>query len=124
MPRSQIRALRLTDGEQHKKRAAIDCYRSQLHLFPERFTRFARSTEIYYEPDPPEAVATRYGFEMSRTSLNLNLEIDAPQLLRRARENLFVFFPCDVDPGTLRINLRIRRKTFGLEDGRTGALLR
>ena len=124
MPRSQIRALRLTDGERYKKRAAIDCYRSQLHLFPERFTRFARSTEIYYEPDPPEAVATRYGFEMSRTSLNLNLEIDAPQLLRRAREILFVFSPCDVDPVTWRINLRFRRKPLVLEDAGTGAFLR
>jgi LmbE family N-acetylglucosaminyl deacetylase len=124
MPRSQIRALRLTDGERHKKRAAIDCYRSQLHLFPERFTRFARSTEIYYEPDPPETVATRYGFEMSRTSLNLNLEIDAPQLLRRAREILFVFSPCDVDPITWRINLRFPRKPLVLEDAGTGAFLR
>src|SRR5260221_11349768 len=100
MPRSMKRALRLTDGDQPKKRAAIDCYRSQLHLFPERFTRFARSTEIYYEPDPPEAVATRYGFEMSRTSLNLNLEIDAPQLVSRTREILFLFSPCELDPVT------------------------
>src|SRR5260221_12978997 len=114
MPRSQIRALRLTDGEQHKKRAAIDCYRSQLHLFPERFTRFARSTEIYYEPDPPEAVATRYGFEMSRTSLNLNLEIDAPQLLRRAAWISFVFSPSSGAPGSWRFNSLFTRNTLVL----------
>jgi len=124
MPRSQIRELRLTDGEQHKKRGAIDCYRSQLHLFPERFIRFARPTEIYYEPDPPETVATWYGFEMSRTSLNLILKIDAPQQLRRAREILFVFSPCDVDPITWRINLGFRHKPLVLEDAGTGVFLR
>jgi LmbE family N-acetylglucosaminyl deacetylase len=120
MPGSRIRELRLTDGEQHKKRSAIDCYRSQLHLFPERFTRFARPMEIYYESDPP---ATG-GFQMSRTPLNLNLEIDVPQLLRRAREILFVFSPCDVDPITWRINLGFQRKPLVLEDAGTGAFLR
>jgi LmbE family N-acetylglucosaminyl deacetylase len=124
MPPSQIRELRLTDGEQRKKRNAIDCYRSQLHLFPTRFTRFARPTEIYYESDPPETVATRYGFEMSHTSRHLNLEIDAPALLRSAREILFVFSPCDVDPITWRINLRFRRKPLVLEDAGTGVFLR
>jgi hypothetical protein len=124
MPPSPIRELRLTDGEQRKKRSAIDCYRSQLHLFPERFTRFARPTEIYYESDPPETIAARYGFEMSRTSLNLNLGIDAPQLLKRAQEILFVFSPSDADPITWRINLRFRRKPLVLEDSRTGAFLR
>ena len=124
MPGSQIREFRLTDGEQRRKRRAIDCYRSQLHLFPERFTRFARPTEIYYESDPPETGATQYGFEISRTSLNLNLEIDAPQLLRRAREILFVFSPCDVDPITWRINLGFQHKPLVLEDAGTGAFLR
>jgi LmbE family N-acetylglucosaminyl deacetylase len=122
MPRSPIREFRLTEGEQLKKRRAINCYRSQLHLFPERFTRFAQPTEIYYESDPPETIATR--FEMSRTSLNLNLEMDAPLLLRRAREILFVFSPCDVDPITWRINLRFRHKPLVLEDAGTGAFLR
>jgi len=61
---------------------------------------------------------------MSRTSLNLNLEIDAPQLLRRAQEILFVFSPCDVDPITWRISLRCRRKPLVLEDAGTGAFLR
>ena len=124
MPRSPIRELRLTEGERLKKRGAINCYRSQLHLFPERFTRFAQPTEIYYESDPLETVATRYGFEMSRTSLHLNLGIDAPQLLRRAREILFVFSPSDVDPITWRINLRFRRKPLVLEDAGTGSFLR
>jgi LmbE family N-acetylglucosaminyl deacetylase len=123
MPRSRIREFRLTEAEQLKKRGAINCYRSQLHLFPERFTRFARPTEIYYESDPPETVATRYRFEMSLTSLNLKLEIGAPQLLRRAREILFVFSPCDVDPITWRINLQFRRKPLVLEDAGTGAFL-
>jgi hypothetical protein len=123
MPGSPLRELRLTDGEQRKKRSAIDCYRSQLHLFPERFTRFARPMEIYYESDPPETGATRYGVEISRTSLNLNLEIDIPQLLRRAREILFVFSPCDVDPITWRINLGFQRKPLVLEDAGTGAFL-
>lgn len=120
VPGSQIRELRLTDGEQRKKRSAIDCYRSQLHLFPERFTRFARPIEIYYESDPPETG----GFQMSRTPLNLNLEIDEPQLLRRAREILFVFSPCDVDPITWRINLGFQHKPLVLEDAGTGAFLR
>jgi hypothetical protein len=61
---------------------------------------------------------------MSRTSLNLNLEIDAPQLLRRAREILFVFSPCDVDPITWRINLGFQHKPLVLEDAGTGAFLR
>jgi len=61
---------------------------------------------------------------MSRTSLNLNLEIDAPQLLKRAREILFVFSPCDVDPITWRINLGFQHKPLVLEDAGTGAFLR
>jgi hypothetical protein len=61
---------------------------------------------------------------MSRTSLNLNLEIDAPQLLRRAREILFVFSPCDVDPISWRINLGFQHKPLVLEDAGTGAFLR
>ena len=124
MPESVIRELRLTDGEQHRKRNAIDCYRSQLHLFPKRFTRFAQPTEIYYESDPPETVATRYGFVTSRTMRDLNLEIAAPLLLRRAREILFVFSPGDADPITWRINLGCRRKPLVLEDAGTGAFLR
>jgi hypothetical protein len=80
--------------------------------------------EIYYESDPPETGATRYGFEISRTSLNLNLEIEVPQLLRRAREILFVFSPCDLDPITWRINLRFQGKPLVLEDAGTGAFLR
>lgn len=124
MPELQMRAFRLTDGEQRKKRSAIDCYFSQLHLFPERFTRFARPMEIYYESDPPETGATRYGFEISRTSLNLNLEIEVSQLLRRAREILFVFSPCDLDPITWRINLGFQGKPLVLEDAGTGAFLR
>jgi LmbE family N-acetylglucosaminyl deacetylase len=124
MPGSEIRALRLTKAEQRKKRSAIDCYFSQLHLFPERFTRFARPMEIYYESDPPETGATHYGFEIGRTSLNLNLEIDVPQLLSRAREILFVFSPCDLDPITWRINLGFQGKPLVLEDAGTGAFLR
>jgi LmbE family N-acetylglucosaminyl deacetylase len=124
MPQSEIRPFRLTDGEQRKKRTAIDCYFSQLHLFPERFTRFARPIEIYYESDPPETGATQCGFEISRTSLNLNLEIGSPQLLRRAREMLFVFSPCDLDPITWRINLEFQGKPLVLEDAGTGAFLR
>jgi LmbE family N-acetylglucosaminyl deacetylase len=124
MPRSPTQELRLTDGEQRRKRAAIDCYRSQLHLFPDRFTRFAQPSEVYYQSDSPEIVASQYGFEMSHESLNLELEIDAPQLLERAREILFVFSPSDVDPITWRINLRFGGKPFVLEDAGTGAFLR
>jgi LmbE family N-acetylglucosaminyl deacetylase len=124
MPESTIRELRLTDREQRQKRSVIDCYRSQLHLFPERFTRFAQPTEIYYESDSPETVAARYGLKMSRTSLNLTLEIAAPRLLWRAREILLVFSPGDTDPITWRINLNYRRKPLVLEDAGTGAFLR
>jgi LmbE family N-acetylglucosaminyl deacetylase len=123
MPQSPVRHLRLTDEEQGGKRSAIDCYRSQLHLLPERFTRFAQPTEIYYESSPPETVGTWYRFEMSSTSLNLNLEIGPPELLKRAREVLFVFSPNDADPITWRINLGFRSKPFVLEDAGTGAFL-
>jgi LmbE family N-acetylglucosaminyl deacetylase len=124
MPQLPARKFRLTEEEQRQKRTAISCYRSQLHLFPERFTRFAQPSEIYYDSDSPEPVATRYSFEVSRTSRNLNLEMDAPQLLRRAREILFVFSPSDVDPITWRINLTFGRKPLVLEDAGTGAFLR
>jgi LmbE family N-acetylglucosaminyl deacetylase len=123
MPQSPTRELRLTDEEQRGKRSAIDCYRSQLHLFPERFTRFAQPAEIYYESDHPDTVATRYGFEINRTSPNLNLEVDAPQLFKRAREVIFVFSPSDVDPITWRINLGFRDRPLVLKDAGTGAFL-
>ena len=124
MPASSTGDLRLTEAEQRRKRATIDCYRSQLHLFPERFTRFAQPIEVYYKSDPPETAAKHYGFEMTHEPLGLNLEVDAPELLQRAQEMLFVFSPFDADPITWRINLRFRRKPFVLEDGGTGAFLR
>jgi LmbE family N-acetylglucosaminyl deacetylase len=124
MPGSPTRELELTEPEQDRKRATIDCYRSQLHLFPDRFTSFARPTEVFYQSDPVETAATQYGFGMSHGPRGLNLEINASRLLRRAREILFVFSPFDADPITWRINLRFGDKPFVLEDGGTGAFLR
>jgi LmbE family N-acetylglucosaminyl deacetylase len=124
MLRSPIRELHLTDREQERKRAAIDCYKSQLQLFPERFRRFAQPTEVFYHSVPPVTLAPGYGFEMSHGSLSLNLSVNAPQLLKRVREILFVFSPSDADPVTWRINLGFPGKPFVLEDAATGAFLR
>ncbi len=123
LPVSPTRELHLTEEERLRKRATIDCYGSQLHLFPERFTRFAQPTEAYYQSDPTETAAVHHGLRVSHGPLSLNLEIDAPQLLQRAREILFVFSPYDADPITWRINLRFGRRPFVLEDGGTGAFL-
>jgi LmbE family N-acetylglucosaminyl deacetylase len=124
MPASPSRQLNLTETERRRKRATIECYRSQLHLFPERFTRFAQPIEVFYQSDRPETAAAQHGFAMSNGPLHLNLEISAPELLRRAREVLFVFSPFDADPITWRVSLRFRNKPFVLEDGGTGAFLR
>jgi LmbE family N-acetylglucosaminyl deacetylase len=123
MPESPVRSLRLTDEELHRKRNAIDCHRSQLYLFPQRFTQFAQPTEIYYESDSAETMAARYGFELKRTSLNLSLELDSAELLKRAREILLVFSPYDADPIAWRIKLSSGCKPLVLEDAGTGAFL-
>jgi LmbE family N-acetylglucosaminyl deacetylase len=124
MPGSPTRVLQLTETEQDRKRATIDCYRSQLHLFPDRFTNFAQPTEVFYEADPAETAATQYGFATNHGSCGLRLEIKGSRLLRRAREILLVFSPFDADPITWRINLRFGDKPFVVEDGGTGAFLR
>jgi LmbE family N-acetylglucosaminyl deacetylase len=123
IPQSPVRDLRLTGEELDRKRSAIECHRTQLHLFPARFTRFAQPTEIYYEADPVETVGTQYGVELIRTSLNLSLELDARELLKGAREILLVFSPYDADPITWRINLSFECKPLVLEDAGTGAFL-
>ena len=122
-PKLPVRGLGLTDEELHRKRSAIDCHRSQLHLFPERFDRFAQPTEIYYESDPSGAVATGYGFELRRTSLTLSVELNSAELLKRAHEILLVFSPYDADPIAWRINLSFGCKPMVLEDAGTGAFL-
>jgi LmbE family N-acetylglucosaminyl deacetylase len=123
MPQLLVRGLCLTDEELDRKRSAIDCHRSQLHLFPERFTRFAQPAEIYYESDPAETVATGYGYQLIRTSSDLSLELRTRELLKGAREILLVFSPYDADPITWRIDLSSERKPLVLEDAGTGAFL-
>jgi LmbE family N-acetylglucosaminyl deacetylase len=124
IPHSPTRVFHLTDGEQQRKRTAIDCYQSQLHLFPYRFTRFAQPTEVFYEADQPETTAAQHGLEMRHGPLCLSLSSDAPNLLERVQEIFFVFSPFDADPVTWRINLGFPGKPFVLEDGGTGAFLR
>jgi LmbE family N-acetylglucosaminyl deacetylase len=123
MPKLPVRGLGLTDEELHRKRSAIDCHRSQLHLFPERFDRFAQPTEIYHESDPADAVATEYGFELRHTSLTLRVELDSPELLTRAHEILLVFSPYDADPIAWRIDLSFGCKPLVIEEAGTGAFL-
>jgi LmbE family N-acetylglucosaminyl deacetylase len=44
-------SLDLTDRELHKKRDAIQCHRSQLHLSRERFLAYARPVEEFFVPE-------------------------------------------------------------------------
>jgi LmbE family N-acetylglucosaminyl deacetylase len=123
MPQLLVRGLCLSDEELDRKRSAIHCHRSQLHLFPERFTRFAQPAEIYYESDSAETVVTRYGFQLMRTSFDLTLELRNPELLQGAQEILLVFSPDDADPITWRIDLSSECRPSVLEDAGTGAFL-
>jgi LmbE family N-acetylglucosaminyl deacetylase len=44
-------SLELSEREQQRKREAIECHRSQLHLSRGRFLAYARATEDFYEPE-------------------------------------------------------------------------
>jgi LmbE family N-acetylglucosaminyl deacetylase len=44
-------SLDLNEREQRKKRAAIECHRSQLHLSRGRFLAFARATEEFFDSE-------------------------------------------------------------------------
>ena len=41
----------LTEDELRKKREAIECHRTQLHLSRERFLAYARPREEFFEPE-------------------------------------------------------------------------